>query len=246
MNLKTYEKPPLTITQQVALLESRGMIVKNKEQAMQSLRFISYYRFCGYAHEFKQYNAKGGQQNCYNLGTTFEQVLNRYIFDRKLRLLVIDAIERIEISVRTVMSNELALQYGSHWYTNKDIFLPTFKHVAFIQKIQQETSYQVNNKSNIKRREQFIDHYYNNYSTPELPPIWMVAEVLSLGVLSTLFANLIYRKDQKIICQLFGLSYKIMTSWLHSLTYLRNICAHHSKLWDRKFIFEPIITRFLK
>lgn len=142
------------------------------------------------------------------------------------------------------MVNELALCHGSHWYTNKRLFLSKFNHSAFIRKVQEETSYHVKIGSDRHlKREPFIQHYYDNYHTPALPPIWMLSETFSLGILSTLFANLIDRHDQKLICKPFGLDYQIMGSWLHSLTYLRNLCAHHSRLWDRRFTIKPKIAK---
>jgi abortive infection bacteriophage resistance protein len=238
MVTKTYEKPPLTIKQHIELMESRGLVFQDKKRATQHLQFISYYRLCGYALEFEEIKQK---VHCYKTGTTFEQVLDRYIFDRKLRLLVIDAMERIEIAFRTVMTNQLALRYGSHWYMNCNLFLQRFDHNVFIQSIHKEISPQEGNKQ--KKCERFIKTYYDNYAAPKLPPTWMVAEILSFGTWSILFANLTNREDQKAISEPFDLSYSVMTSWMHSLTYLRNLCAHHSRLWNRHFIFTPIIAK---
>src|SRR3990167_10370226 len=179
------------------------------------LTFISYYRFCGYGIEFEDMPIKGEKR--YQQGTTFEQVLDCYTFDRKLRLLIIDAIERIEIAIRTVITNELASKYGAHWYLNKSLFISRFRHDELIQAIKKETQYKVQDGSvQHKKRERFIQHYFDKYAYPTLPAIWMVAEVLSLGTWSVIFANLIDRRDQKIICQYFGINYVVMTSWLHT------------------------------
>ncbi len=118
-------------------------------------------------------------------------------------MLVINAIERIEIAVRTVITNEMGLKYqNAHWYLDKRLFISKFKHDNLIQSIKKQTN------------ERFIKHYYNKYSTPVLPAIWMVAEVLSLGSWSMIFSHLKDREDQKIICNDFGISYKVMESWL--------------------------------
>lgn len=225
----TFEKPPLSIDAQIERLISRGIIIQDKDTARHYLSFISYYRFCGYAIEFEGEPVDGEKQ--YQDGTTFERILDCYVFDRKLRLLVINAIERIEIAIRTVITNEMGLKYqDAHWYLNKDLFISKFKHDELIQTIKKQTN------------ERFIKHYYNKYSTPELPAVWMVAEVLSLGSWSMIFAHLKDREDQKIICSHFGISYKVMQSWLHSLTYLRNLCAHHTKLWSRNFTLKPMVA----
>ncbi len=238
----TFEKPPLSIEAQLERLSSRGMIIQDQKAAQHYLRFISYYRFCGYAIEFEEPAVNG--EKCYRQGTTFEQVLDCYVFDCKLRLLVINAIERIEIAIRTVMVNELALKYNdAHWYLNKNLFLPKFQHNELIQAIKKETHYKAQDGTiQHKKREKFIQHYFDKYPTPELPAVWMIAEVLSLGTWSIIFANLIDRENQKIICKHFGINYVVMTSWLHTLTYLRNLCAHHSKLWNRHFTLKPLIA----
>lgn len=224
-----FEKPPLSIDDQIERLSSRGVIIQDKDTARHYLSYISYYRFCGYAIEFEGEPLNGEKQ--YRDGTTFEQIFDCYIFDRKLRLLVINAIERIEIAIRTVIINELGLKYkDAHWYLNQSLFLPKYNHADLIQSIKKQTN------------ERFIKHYYDKYSTPSLPAVWMVAEVLSLGSWSKIFANLKDREDQKIICAHFGISYKVMESWLHTLTYLRNLCAHHSKLWSRNFTVKPMVA----
>lgn len=225
----TFEKPPLSIDAQIERLTSRGIIIQDKDIARHYLSYISYYRFCGYAIEFEGELVDDEKQ--YREGTTFEQILDCYVFDRKLRLLVIDAIERIEIAIRTVITNEMGLKYkDAHWYLNKSLFISKFKHDDLIQSIKRQTN------------ERFIRHYHKKYSTPPLPAIWMVAEVLSLGSWSMIFAHLKDREDQKIICSHFGISYKVMQSWLHSLTYLRNLCAHHTKLWSRNFTLKPMVA----
>jgi abortive infection bacteriophage resistance protein len=242
MNTQPFTKPPLTIEEQLRLLRSRGLIIINEESAQHYLKFISYYRFCGYGIEFEEKLDSNDKR--YQASTTFEKILDCYIFDRKLRLLVIDAIERIEVAIRSVMINELSLKYGAHWYLQKKLFLPKFKHDELIQTIEKETSYKAKDGSiQHQKREQFIQHYFRKYSHPPLPAVWMIAEVLPLGTWSSIFANLINREDQKLICNNFKINYVLMTSWLHALTYLRNLCAHHSKLWSRHFTLKPIIAK---
>ncbi len=240
-NQSTFEKLPLSIEKQLDLLSSRGLIIQNRQAAAHYLQFISYYRFCGYGIEFEEPST--GNEKQYRQGSTFEQVLDCYVFDRKLRLLVIDAIERIEIAVRTVITNELAVKYGAHWYLDKKLFLKDFKHQDLINTIEKETFYKAQDGTiQHKKREPFLQHYYKKYSQPKLPAIWMIAEVLSLGTWSMIFANLADRNNQKIICQHFNINFSVMQSWLHSLTYLRNLCAHHGKLWSRSFTLKPMIA----
>src|ERR1044071_2992316 len=88
-NQNTFEKPPFSIDAQLERLNSRGIVIQDRNAARHYLSYISYYRFCGYAIEFEGELINGEKQ--YRSGTTFEQVLDCYVFDRKLRLLVIDA-----------------------------------------------------------------------------------------------------------------------------------------------------------
>lgn len=152
---------------------------------------------------------------------------------------MIDAIERIEIAIRTVMTNELALKYGAHWYQIQELFKKDYKHDKLIETIKKETLHRVNSEL----AEPFIQHYHTKYESPALPAIWMIAEVLPLGSWSTMFANLADRKNQKDISKHFNINDTVMRSWLHTLTYLRNLCAHHSKLWNRSFRIKPLIAR---
>jgi len=96
-----YTKPPLSIEQQIELLKSRGLEIPDHEQAAHYLYHLNYYRLSGYMLPFQE-----GTEHHFQAGTTFEHVLNLYLFDRKLRLLLMDAIERIEVSVRTPWANQ--------------------------------------------------------------------------------------------------------------------------------------------
>ena len=237
-----FEKPPLSIEAQLERLKSRGIIIQDEAAARSYLSFISYYRFCGYAIEFEDRLVIGEKQ--YRKGTTFEEILDHYVFDRKLRLLVIDAIERIEIAIRTVITNEMAMKYDdAHWYLKRNLFLEKFKHAALIKTIEKESHYKTKDGMTKRTRpERFIEHYFKKYKSPELPAVWMIAEILSLGSWSMIFDNLALRQDQKAVSLHFNLDSKVIGSWLHALTYLRNLCAHHCKLWNRNFTLKPLVA----
>ncbi len=231
---KPYNKPALNEREQLDLLLSRDLLISDRQRVLHYLRFIGYYRLSGYALFFQEPNSRNFKDN-----TSFDNVLDLYIFDRELRLLVMDAVERIEVAVRACISNYLSLQYGSHWFLDKDLFIPSYKHEDFVKKIELETGHNRNSKN----REIFIAHYFSSYNDPKLPPSWMVAEVMPLGTWSKIYKNLKHRDDQKKIAQVFSLHYSVMASWLHSLTYLRNLCAHHSRLWNRRFSIKPKIMK---
>ena len=143
-----------------------------------------------------------------------------------------DAIERIEVAVRTQICLKLALIYNDgHWYTHQKLFNAQFNFEKFLEEGEKEF---------VKSREPFVLHYKETYHVPKLPPSWMMVELLSLGTWSTLYKYLANRKDKKQISDMFDLSPVELQSWLHSLTYVRNLCAHHSRLWNRHFTVTPI------
>ncbi len=230
---EVFNKPPLTVDQQITLLESRKLIFLDKSLARHYLQFISYYRLSGYAFNFERKNDNGKRNHQFSNGTTFEDILNLYNFDRHLRLLVMDAIEKIEVAVRTQICLSLSLTHNdSHWYIRRELFSSTFNYNKFIETCKHEFACS---------KEIFIQHYRATYHTPELPPAWMMIELLTLGSWSILYENLINRHDKKQISDAFHLSPVEMRSWLHCLTYIRNLCAHHARLWNRHFTIRPAI-----
>lgn len=228
---KIFDKPALGLDDQIQLLTSRGLQIQDRTRIFHYLRYIGYYRLSGY---FRPFQYPNDSSHTFRPGTYFEDILQLYIFDRKLRLLVMDAMERIEVAIRSAVSNIMSQKHGAHWYLNKHLFNERFDFEEFLESVKKETGYY-----NQKRQNVFCRHYYDTYSDPALPPSWMVMEVLSFGTLSQVYSNLNHRADQKAISQMFGLHYFILISWLHALTYLRNICAHHERLWNRVFTIKP-------
>jgi len=106
-----FNKPPLSLPDQLALLVSRGLTVIDPQDALHYLTHIGYYRLSGYALPL-QIGGSGADRHNFKPGVTFTDILDRYVFDRKLRLLVMDAIERIEISVRAALTNHIAPRHG--------------------------------------------------------------------------------------------------------------------------------------
>jgi abortive infection bacteriophage resistance protein len=244
---RVYDKPPLTIDQMIELMESRNLNVPDKDRARHYLKYINYYRLSGYGYLFEEDHTNGTRSHRFRDGTTIDDLLSLYVFDRHLRLLVMDAIERVEVAVRTVMAFELSHRYGSgHWILDSELFWKTddFDHKDLIKTIKRETAFAAEEDSDrYKRREPFINHYYASYDDPSLPPSWMLIEVLTLGTWSKVYANLKVSKDRKQISRVFDLSPDALESWLHSLTCLRNLCAHHSQIYGRRMMAYPPQTR---
>ena len=233
---KPFKKAALTASQHVTLLRERGLIIPNEFRAIRYLNFIGYYRLMEYSRVYQDKNSDIDHKFIDNI--TFDQILGLYSFDRKLRILVIDALERIEVALRTSISNEMSTTYSAHWYLNKDNFSKKYGHAGFIDHLKKRVRFgDVENK-----RPTFIAHYFREYSSPELPPSWMVFETLTFGTVSNLYENL-NKSDQSRIAAHFKLHPSVLASWMHVLSNLRNVCAHHEVLWNRKFPIKPKIAK---
>ncbi len=223
-----YNKPPLSIDEQIALLKRRGVVISSIEDAKTHLTYIGYYRLSGY---FKNYSIDTDQYNI-----NFEQIIDIYNFDKNIRMLFIEAIESIEVGVKSVLTVTLSNEYGSNWFENKELYSRSEDFDSFINTI----------KTNIinipeKKRTASVNHFYKKYSAPQLPPCWIIIESLTMGNVSKLFQSL-KRSERKKIAKYFQLDELFLTSWLHSLTYIRNLCAHHMRIWDIKLRIKPKIT----
>jgi len=235
MSLVNYNKPPLTFAQQVTSLEEKGICFNDKSLAEKKLASISYYRLSGYWYPFRIRDVQHNVTNKVQAGTNFDDVLFLYEIDRQLRSLVLDAIERVEVAVRTQFTYHIGHQYGAFGYTDKNNFHPKFNHQNWIKKLEYEAD---------RSSDDFIKHFSVKYIGFPTIPIWMLTEVMSLGALSTGYNGLINDQkksieDKKIISQHFNLHHKKLGDWLHTLTYVRNICAHHSRLWNRSLAIKP-------
>ncbi|MEO6562315.1 MAG: Abi family protein [Nitrosospira sp.] len=224
-----YNKPPLRVMDQIALLKQRGMIFPDVGDAQQALAHINYYRLRPYWLPFEDFTRSAKDQDGQHLfqtNTSFGTVLVYYAFDQRLKLLLMDAIERVEVSLRTHWAHELALRYGSHAYLKDKLFSNIERHSRCLAWLQDEVS---------RSHETFIRHYLDTYSHPKLPPIWAVCEVMSLGQLSQWLSNLKHRIDRQAIVHSLGFDERIICTFAHHLATVRNLCAHHSRVWNRKF-----------
>lgn len=223
-----FKKPATDYTKQVAILQARGMVIDDPDTAIFYLQHLNYYRLGAYWLPF-EIDHKSHQ---FKPNTLFKDVLNLYIFDRELRLLVLDAIERIEVSVRSQWSYQLGHLHHPHAHLNKQLF----KEEHWEQNLEQL-------KKEVSRSDEiFIKHHQNNY-TEELPPVWAVCEVMSLGILSKWYSSLQPKKTRRSIASVYGIDDSILQSWLRHLTMVRNICAHHSRLWNREFTVIPKLSK---
>lgn len=235
MTKKNYTKAPISFKDQLSKLEGRGLTVEDSDKAITYLNSISYYRLSAYFLPYQK------TKDTFNTGTTFNQIIKTYMFDKDLRLLVFDCIERLEIAIRTQFIYAMALHYNdSHWQDNKSLFInPFYNSIGNIVDPYTDLQNIISKAKTNRRPEVFIKHYTDTYNSPSNPPSWMCLELLTIGELSHVFRGLRNNSDKKRIASFFGVHHKVFTSWLHTLTYVRNLCAHHSRLWNRDLAIEP-------
>lgn len=237
MSKKPYTKTPLIFTDQLKLLQSRGLTVTDTARAVAYLQEISYYRLSAY---FLPYQRVKDQ---FNSGITFQQIIDTYSFDRELRLLVFDCIERIEIAIRTQIVYGMAMHYNNpHWQDDKSLFIkPFYNTVGNLVDPFSDLQAIISKAKSARTPEVFIKHYINTYNTPANPPSWMCFELLTIGELSHIYRGFQHNIDKKRVADFFNVHPTVFTSWLHTITYVRNICAHHARLWNKDLAIEPHI-----
>ena len=227
MNI-AYTKLPLTVEAQLRLLESRGMTIEDRAFAERALATVSYYRLSAYSFPYRS----SSSPNRFAVGTSFSKVWNNYRFDRRLRSVVLDGIERVEIATRTKIVNRFASQYGPFAYRNASNFASPIDMARFtrtIDFIDEETR---------RSNEEFVSHFRRTYDTSNGMPLWMAAEVMTFGNMLTFF-RMLKMRDKKAIAREFGINADTFETWLKSLNFVRNVCAHHGRLWNRHLAIAP-------
>lgn len=222
-----YTKQAITIEQQIETLRQRGLIIEDDEQAINILEIVSYFHLADYwrlmeadrtTHQFKP-NSK------------FSTIVDYYNFDKQLKVLIFSAIQVIEVALRSKEIKHFAPTAGPFWFmdvnwaTNEDYFHSNLSHIR---------------KEVERSREDFIEEHLAKYSEPDLPPVWKTLEVLTIGTLSKLYNNFSDATLKSNMARDFGLNHhKFLKSWMECLTALRNHCAHHSRVWNRRFPVKP-------
>ena len=231
--MRTYNKQPLEIQEQIKILKDRGLIFLCEENAVSKLKQISYFRLASYWIPMEQDKTL----HTFKPQSTFENAFNLYIFDKELRNLLFSAIQTIEIALRTKIIHHVSLKYGAFWFADNHMFANQNIFNKCLDNLQNELK---------RSKEDFISEHYAKYDYPVFPPAWKTLEVSSFGTLSKLYCNLSDIKLKKQIAREFGLPQHLyLESWFKSLSVLRNCIAHHARLWNRKFPWKPQIPQKL-
>ena len=227
----SFPKPYSSPEQIVQILKSRGMLMEDEHKVESYLLNIGYHRLSAYIFPFY----KSPKSNLIlKEGTTFEQVLTLYRFDKKLRILLFNEIEKIEVAIRSVLANIGCQELGDrYWITKPEYFANEDKFNQTLAVLEKELA---------SNKEDYIENFRRNY-VENYPPAWMITEVLSFGNLNYIYSNIANNRLMKRISDYFGLKPQVFTSWLTVLANLRNMCCHHARVWNRDFMLNPAEPR---
>jgi abortive infection bacteriophage resistance protein len=230
VNKKPFSKPALDYERQLQQLVDRGMAVGNKEFALHVLKHVNYYRLGAYWLPFETNHST----HKFKPDTCFENVYALYCFDKQLRLLVMEAIEHIKVSVRATWAYEMAHRYGTHSHldpTHAACTIQWDENLLTLKKQVKQSS----------ASELFVKHFSGTY-IETMPPVWAVSELMSFGLLSKWFNNIRCDKARRSIAKVYQVDERILAPWLQHLVHVRNTCAHHSRLWNRVHVVNlPLI-----
>jgi abortive infection bacteriophage resistance protein len=209
------------------------LTIADRDRTRRYLKHIGYFRLSPYTIPFQS----PGRDHLFRDGTSFDDVLDLYVFDRALRLLVMDALERLEVAVRAAVTDHMSTAYGDpHWYVQPVHFLDGRKHAGLLQIVHKSCDERLRGAPDAGEdalvHRSALEHYLTTYGEPELPPSWLMLEALTIGQLDSVIGNLKLRSDRSAIAANIGLNERVLTSWMRSYVRVRNICAHHGRLWN--------------
>lgn len=223
---KEYTKQPLDCDQMLELLKSGWLSCNDENKVKHYLQHTWYYRLLAY---FKSFQTRDDN---FIPWITFDNVRDLYVFDRKLRLLTLDAIEKIEVSLKANMNDILSLKKWCFWYLDPSNFeLGTW---SFNEKIYNELCKKIDDIK-ISNRD-IVKYYQAKYETQDLPS-WILFQELSIWEISNIY-NIFPQWVRQEIADVYGVYERDFKNWIQSLMTIRNICAHHGRLRNRRYIFK--------
>ena len=229
---RTYAKPALAADELVDRLIGQGLVVADRERAIRYIARVGYFRLSPYAIPFR--DPTGDRR--FDVGTEFDDVLELYVLDRQLRMVTLDALERVEVAVRAAVTDEMSRRHGPHWYVEPEHFSRTGGHDRLLARVRERSSEQLSRReegqSSRLTYPSALEHYLTSYGSPELPPSWLVLEQCTIGELANLYRDLVDRAARQRIAGSLGVNDLLLTSWLPAYRRVRNICAHHGRLWN--------------
>lgn len=221
-------QPPLTVEEQIQNLLSLDLNIEDEEYAKRLLNDVSYFRLIkAFSLGLKPKNGN------YYEGVTFSQIVQLYKFNCNFRQLLFAMIERIEVNLRCRLANYFSSKYGVLGYEDPENFRSIEHHTAFLEDIKHEV------KRN--KKSPFVRNFQENYKDSKIP-MYALVELFSFGTLSKFFKNM-KNEDKKAIASTYGIAYPYFESWIESIAYVRNLCAHYGRLYNAKLTKTPTLYK---
>lgn len=220
-------KKPKTYEEQVSIIENKGFIVANRTECINFLHQANYYRLSAYFLPFRQ------EDKTYLPGIPMKRIQRIYEFDQRLRALLFEAIQEIELYLRTQFAYYSGHKYGPLGYLDSSNFSQRHDSFSFTQKIQQCI--------NENQRTLVVAHHQAKYEGKF--PIWVIIEFFSVGMLSYFYSDLLSQDQKALAKEMYQTAPVCLKSWLRCLTDLRNRCAHYSRLYFWNFAAIPQIPK---
>ena len=215
-----YNKQALDTPDLLALLKQRGLVITNEQEALKTLSIISYFRLACY---FRPMEADK-QTHKFREGSTLEQVMALYEFDTALRDMVFCATRQIEVALRTRINHHFSRNHSPFWFSQVDLATDGHLFAEHLSSVDRELR---------RSKEEFIKEHFARYDKPTFPPAWKTLELATFGTLSRMYSNFSDNAVKKQVARSFSIpQHEFMRNWLENLTVVRNICAHHARLWN--------------
>jgi abortive infection bacteriophage resistance protein len=238
-----YNKQFTTIEDQIKRLEYRGMSIDNKKIAARWLKRVGYYRLSGYWYELREQDCStptAPRRDDFKSGSMFKDIIRLYLFDEKLRLLMLQAISPIEVALRAQVMYVLSKK-DAQAYLNTAFFQRNFTQPLSGRRESQYDAWLEKIKSSVERskNEPFLEHFFKKYCREDDPdwwetlPLWMLVDCWDFGVLSKCCSGLKTPWCSQVTKHFGSIPVPIMTSWMYTLNLARNFAAHHCRIWNR-------------
>ncbi len=218
-----------TIDEQIQILLNRGLNIPDTKQASDFLLYNNYYRISGYSLTLRSHDV-------FHDNASLQNIIDIYTFDHKLRHILLSYIDIIEVSFKSVYAYEFTKRYGATGHLNAEYFTDTNKHSEIIKKAEKQQQARLQHEAYIKH---FVVDLKQNI------PLWAYVDLLTISDISFLYK--ISTEDiQKAVADTFGILLKgpdLLVKFMHSITILRNLCAHGVRLYNRLFEQKPSLNK---
>lgn len=219
-----------TIEEQIDILLSRGLTINDELQARDFLLHNNYYRISGYSLTLRK-------NDIFSKSATFQNIVDIYNFDHELRHIILQYLEVIEVQMKSIYAYEFTKVHGPTGYLDESFFTNKNKHKEIIGKANQQKTLRL-------PHEAYLKHFVNDLQ--EDIPLWAYVDLLTISDISFLY-SISEPPIKDAVAHTFGLTMSkgasILGSYMHSMTIIRNLCAHGSRIYNRLFEQKPSLNK---